>query len=411
MGAVTIVAYALLALGVLAIAQGAFALCNGLAFRRYVQQELARAPSGAQPRAAVFLPCKGWDDRLADTLAAVTQQDYPDYEVVCAVESKDDPAWEIIERVAARFAPVRMRCVSAQPAEGCSQKIANLLAALAVVDSGVQIYAFLDSDAVPNNRWLASLVEPLADTRVGACTGYRWYVPSGSWVSLLRCVWNASTMTFLGNHGRNFCWGGSTAIRRETFERLGIVERWRRVLSEDYELTRTVRAVGLRIHFAPRCVIPSDDSTTWKEFWRFARRQMLITRVCHPKVWTAGAVMALVFNAAFWGLLALGMAGPPAFAVAAFSEAAAIYGLSAANGIVRQAAVSHLFPERTRRRGAGWADAMGAPLVGLFNLALAAASALSRRFWWRGVLYEMKANDQVTIIRRLSGKPSSERQT
>jgi cellulose synthase/poly-beta-1,6-N-acetylglucosamine synthase-like glycosyltransferase len=282
----------------------------------------------------------------------------------------------------------------------CSQKIVNLLAAIRAVDPRAEVFAFLDSDAVPHERWLASLVEPLGDKRVGAATGYRWYVPSGSWLGLFRCVWNASTVTFLGNHGRNFCWGGSTALRRETFERLGIRDRWPRVLSEDYEVTRSVRAAGLGIHFVPRCVIPSDDSTTWKEFWRFARRQLVITRVCSSKVWTAGAVMAVIFNVAFWGLIVVGLLAPERISAVAWFEFALIYALAAANGLSRGRSMALLFPDPALRRGATGADALGAPVVGLFNLALMAASAVGRRFWWRGILYDMRTNEQVRVLKR-----------
>jgi cellulose synthase/poly-beta-1,6-N-acetylglucosamine synthase-like glycosyltransferase len=392
--------YALLSVAALAVLQGCFALWNGLRFRRYVASELDRPGSGFAPRAAVFLPCKGEDPQLEKTLIALTLQRYPVYEVICAVESTEDPAWACIERLATRTSGTRVQYVVAPHAEGCSQKIANLLAAIATAEDAVEVFAFLDSDAVPHENWLAALVSPLSDETVGASTGYRWYVPSGGVASILRCVWNASTLTFLGNHGRNFCWGGSTAIRRATFERLEVAGRWRRVLSDDYEMTRSVRANGLRIQFVPQCVIPSEDDVSWAGLWQFARRQMIITRVCSPKVWGAGAAMGLVFNTAFWGLLITGLVVPAPLGALSRAMLGVIYGLSMANAAARQLAVARIFPERRFRRGAALADVLGAPLVGLFNLALIAASVWGRRFRWRGIRYHMQANDRVTVLER-----------
>ena len=51
---------------------------------------------------------------------------------------------------------------------------------------------------------------------VGAATGYRWFISNNpTFASEMRCAWNASTASALGpNTNTNFCWGGSSAIRR-----------------------------------------------------------------------------------------------------------------------------------------------------------------------------------------------------
>ena len=126
-----------------------------------------------------------------------------------------------------------------------------------------EVFVFLDSDAVPHPTWLRTLVAPLGDPQIGAATGYRWYIPTGAWPSLVRSVWNASALTFLGDHKFNFVWGGSVAMRRETFVREKIAERWKNALSEDYLITQTMHRIGLSIRFVPRCVLPSDEEATW----------------------------------------------------------------------------------------------------------------------------------------------------
>lgn len=399
----------LLVVGLLALAQGIWSLATGVQFLRFVRDDLRRRPSGYAPPAVVFLPCKGIDTRLADTLRAVRAQDYPDYEVICAVESAHDPAAGLIERCACEAGGAPMRLVVANHADGCAQKIANLLAALEQVPPRAEVYAFLDSDALPHARWLAELVGPLADPAVGAVTGYRWYVPRRSWASRLRCVWNGSTLTVMGPHERNFCWGGSTAIRRATFEGRDIAGRWRRALAEDSEITRGVRSAGLRIHFAPRCVLPSDDEVTFAGLWQFARRQIIITRICNGKVWLAGLIMAAIFVTAFWGSLVAGLSGVLAAPRGGLLQGAApfllglaavLYGLAIAKGVVRQRAVALLLPDPRLRGGAVLLDVLGAPLIALFTLALLAAAGVSNRFWWRGVHYEMNSMEDTRILAR-----------
>jgi hypothetical protein len=393
----------LLAGGLLAVVQGVVVLLRTRAFGRFARQAVGAPRSSFTPPATILLPCKGLDPKLEQTLHALLQQDYPDYEVICAVESEHDPAFAVIQRFTRRSQRVRFRCVVAQRSNACSQKVVNLLAAIEAAGPSTRVYAFLDSDAVPPEHWLAALVAPLDDAQVGAATGYRWYVPTGSAASLLRCLWNGSTLTMLGDHDYNFCWGGSTAIRRETFETLRIAERWKTALSEDFEITRAVNDAGLRVQFVPRCVLPSHEDDSFAYVWRFARRQMIITRVCHRLVWGLGVLGQIVFST-FWILVAAGIHaaqnGPAWRAAAALGLAAAIYALSIANGVTRQRAVATLLPQRDLRRGAPLADALAAPLLGLFSLALMAASACSNRFWWRGVLYDMQRVDRTRILRR-----------
>lgn len=400
---------ALMVIGVLAIVQGALAMRAGRGFLRFVEEQLRNPPPRWTPMATVVLPCKGVDNRLEQTLRAVADQDYPAYEVICAVESADDPAYALIQSLA-RAGRVPLRCVVAGLSQGCAQKITNHLAALAEASAQSQVFAFLDSDAVPHRTWLADLVSPLADPQVGATTGFRWYVPTGSLTSLLRCVWNASALTFLGDHRFNFCWGGSTAIRREVFTRLEIARRWSRALSEDYLMTQSINRAGLRVRFVPRCVLPSDEEASWVFITRFARRQLVITRVCHPRFWAVAMGMAVQVSVGFWGCvlwLCFGSAGAARWQIIAAAAApAAIYALAYARSALRDRAVAALFPDAAMRRGVLLADGVFSPVIALMHLALLLSSATSNRFWWRDVKYEMVNVETTRIIARRREHPA-----
>jgi cellulose synthase/poly-beta-1,6-N-acetylglucosamine synthase-like glycosyltransferase len=101
-----------------------------------------------------------------------------------------------------------------------------------------------------------------------------------SFASELRSAWNASIASALGpNLKSNFCWGGSTAIRRDVFERIDMREKWRGTLSDDFAVTRAIKAAGLAIYFVPKALIASVESCTFKELFEFTNRQMKITRV------------------------------------------------------------------------------------------------------------------------------------
>lgn len=401
----------------LTMIQGTWVLVDGGRFLAYVTRALgeptgaggAAAPSSSRPRVTVILPCCGVDERLEHTVAALRRQSYDHYDVVFTFESADDPAYTAIDRWARDWDGPSWRRVVAGLAVHRSQKIHNLLAAVEVLSDECEVIAFLDSDAVPDTDWLGHLIGPLDDRSVGAATGFRWYSATGGVVAGIRSAWNAASVSMLHNDWTNFCWGGSTAIRRETFDRLEIVRRWDRALSDDYQLTRVIRDAGLRICFVPQALLPSTDDGGFFDFWRFARRQLVITRVCAKRLWVAGLVLCCNFiNGATctFALLVAAMFGlmdaDPRVMPLALAGWASILVLAGAKALVRQIAIGRIL----RSPDHGWRDiawdVLGVGLIGMIHLGLLLSSLTSRRFVWRNRVYELVSADETRIVEHLS---------
>src|SRR5205085_6115219 len=100
---------------------------------------------------------------------------------------------------------------------------------------------------------------------------------------------------------KNFCWGGATAIRRETFERLDMRERWRGTLSDDFALTRALQQERLPIHFVPDCLTASFEDCDFTELLEFTTRQLKITRVYAAHLWKAVLLGSAFFVLIFFG--------------------------------------------------------------------------------------------------------------
>src|SRR5262249_2452170 len=160
-------------------------------------------------------------------------------------------------------------------ASSCGQKVHNLAYA---VEHGpaADIYVFCDSDARFPRQWLSTLLAPLEATNI--TSGYRWYVINRLHFStLMRSAWKASSRGVLGDHNRNFAWGGSTAIHCETFRRLNILDAWRGSVSDDYAVTRAAQRNGTRIVFVPECLVLSYGECSFRELLEFTTRQIIIT--------------------------------------------------------------------------------------------------------------------------------------
>ncbi len=207
------------------ISLGILSLRGGIRFAAYVRNEVSKPLADFTPRVSVFAPCRGLDDGLKQNLAALFQQDYPKYEIVFVTDRADDPSLGLIRELIEagdESSKISTKIIIAGPASDSGQKVHNLCVAVSQGNARSEVFVFVDTDARPQPHWLRSLVAPLSDEKVGAASGYRWFVPvAGGLASHLRAVWNASIASALGaSREQNFCWGGSTAIRRSTFEEL-----------------------------------------------------------------------------------------------------------------------------------------------------------------------------------------------
>ncbi len=394
--------YAFYALAALLIIQGIFSLLEGLRFRAFVLASFQTPRSSYTPKASIIAPCKGIDRALEENLAALFRQDYPNYEIIFAIGSSEDAARQIIERLIAENARPAARLVIAEASADRSEKVNNLLAAINHVGKDCEAFVFVDSDARVHAGWLRALVSELKDPEVGAATGYRWHIPErGGFCSALLAAWNGSVATTLGDHGRNFAWGGSTAILRETFARIGVRDHWRRALSDDYALTRAVQQAGLLIKFVPRSLLPSREEVRLAELLEFTTRQVTITRVYRPNVWWTGLISHLLFNLTFFGGLALILTGATGADIKVpVAMLSTIYLLGSIKGALRMNAASALLQaERNEIIRMWWMFCLLWPLVAVLFLYNFIKSATTRRIKWRGVVYEMRSPTETIAIK------------
>jgi len=392
-----------------AIWLGILSVRGGLRFRSFVRRELARPVVGNYtPFVSLIAPFRGVDQGLRENLTALCKQNYPAYEVIFVTGRADDSALPVVEEVRAaaeRERRVGSHFVVAGEATHSSQKVHNLIAAVAQIDERTEVIAFVDSDARPHGEWLRSLVAPLQDQTLGASSSYRWFVPlTHNLAPHLRSVWNASIASALGgNTQKNFCWGGATAIRRETFETLRVAERWRGSVSDDFTLTRVLHEAKLRIQFVPNCLTASFEDCSFKDLFAFTTRQIKITRVYAPHLWKAVLIGGLLFTPLFFGGIALVLfRSVLGLSVTAPSVLLAIiFALGAAKAWIRWCAVrialsnyGAAVPESLVLHLFLW------PLASALFLYNAVVAAFSRRIDWRGISYELKSPTETVIISR-----------
>jgi ceramide glucosyltransferase len=360
--------------------------------------EPGRTAAGTDPPpVSILAPCCGVDNHFKAYARALLSQEYSRYEVLFVVESGTDSAWHVLNRIIADPSGARASLIVAGMAVGCSQKMHNLLVGLEHVAPETSVLAFVDSDVQVHPSWLRDLVTPLDDPAVGATSGYRWYVPwRGSLAGSLRSAWNAATLGLMAHPRYGFAWGGSSAIRREVFEKLQVRDAWSRGLSDDLLLTQAVRAAGLRIPFVAAALVPTFEPCTWRQLIEWTNRQVTIGRVYVPRSWGASLLIHLTS-------LTLGALGIAAIATGQWLASGLLWSYWMLNGVgnlaVSRAALQRLSTHGFTITQRAWAQALWAPAVMALALGNIAVSLTTRTITWRGISYTMLGPQHVMVHR------------
>ena len=379
-------------------------LRGGINYLDFFRRELAKPKSNFAPFVSVIVPCRGLEAGLEKNLSALFEQNFPAYEILFVADSEKDEAVKIIEKVSGESARrAKSKLVISGKTKNESQKVHNLREAVLKVSAEAEIFVFVDSDARPGKDWLKNLIAPLENEKIGAATGYRWFISKKiNFASEMRSVWNASIASALGaNPESNFCWGGSMAMRRQTFEALRMREKWRGVLSDDFAVTRAMKEANLPIYFVPQALTASVADCSFGELFEFTTRQMKITRVYAPHLWKQSLAGAFLFNLVFvWGIsivvfspanaVSFWFALVSLFLISAFSTGKAWLRLNAAKLILKD------YEKDLKRQF--WAQNtlwIFSPALFLYN---SVAALFSRKILWRGIAYELKSPDKTIII-------------
>jgi ceramide glucosyltransferase len=388
-------------LALLQLLMGAYLIWHALQWLGYVRRRLQTDPGFYAPKVALLCPCKGVEPGLERNLVSLTEFERQNYEIFFILASGTDAARSIIERVA-KSSRVKAHIVIAGPPNGCSEKVNNLRIAIEQLPPEFEVLAFADSDGRPGRSWLHHLVAPLGDVRIGATTTMRWFIPNrNNLPTALLAAWNPPIVTMLSEKGKNFCWGGGTAIRRSIFEQSGVLDEWKNSVSDDYSMTRALERSNHSIVFLPECLTLSYVETDFNGLLEFTNRQILITRVYADKVWAPAAATHLLYclTLVFGTLLILGdlFAQRPAFHLVTLTFLPLL--LSAIRGSIRLIGVTEALPAaRSQIAGQGWIYVLLTVFIPFLYLINFVNSLVTRRIRWRGMTYELISPEQTRIV-------------
>jgi len=388
-------------LAILQIAAGLYLLWQGIQWLIYVRRRLTTDPGFYAPRTAVLCPCRGVEPGLERNLVSLTEFNHQNFEIFFVLASESDPAYSIVKRVAAS-SRIKASVIIAGKPQGCSEKVNNLRTAIEQLPPEFEVLVFVDSDGRPGKSWLHHMVAPLSDSRIGATTTMRWFIPNTSDLATsLLASWNAGVVGMLGPQPNTFCWGGGTAIRRPIFQQIGMMDVWQHAFSDDYSLTLTLERARRPVVFLPECLTPSFVQTDFAGLLEFTNRQVSITRVYRPQMWaTAFATHALYCITILLGIvlaLSLTFDSRPAFQVTSLLFFPLL--LAAIRGAIRVIGVTEAMPAfRAQIMGQSWIYILVTLVVPFLYLVNFVSSLFGRKITWRGIQYELVSQGETRVL-------------
>jgi len=227
------------------------------------------------PAVSVIVPVRGLEEKTEENVLSLLHQDYKAmWEVVFVVDKDDKKTERKIREIIKKSKVKNAKVIHNKLLETCSGKSAALVCG--AKSARYKVVAACDSDAKVRDTWLAALVAPLSQNKIGATTGFRFYVPGTNISSYILSAWNA--VGYIALQGKYpFIWGGGFAIRKSLIKKLDLLEIWSMVVSDDSAVARALLSAKLKSYFVPACIALSYPSQ-FSDLKEFTTRQLTIIR-------------------------------------------------------------------------------------------------------------------------------------
>src|SRR5260221_3682165 len=214
------------------------------------------ASAGRAPFVSILKPLCGLDDELEVNLVSFTALRGVDYEVICSVADRNDPALAVVERVrfAHPYVPFRVAIGGDARLERANRKVARLIAAEREARGDVFLVSDSNVRTAPDD--VANTVATLLrDPRAGCVSNL--FIGEGA-KTLGAMVESLHLLSFVvtGNVLAAFAdvpcvVGKSMAITRDALRAIGGFAAFANVLAEDPAIGLAVRGAGYAVALSP----------------------------------------------------------------------------------------------------------------------------------------------------------------
>ena len=265
------------------------AIFAALAFSRRAKAPTPATPT-FEPPVSILKPVHGVDFGSYENYASFCQQDYPEYEILFAVNNKSDRAIAVITQLIADYPQKHINLLIGAEFFGANQKVNNLVRLTR--EAKHEVLALSDGDVRVSPNYLRNVVAPLRDENVGAVTSFYRSIAQNDLYAELEAVGTASDF-FAGvlmaawTEGVKFTLGASVATTKSWIRKIGGFEAIAPFLADDYEIGRCVAQAHGRVVLSHETVSTMYPAQTLRSFWQHQLRWARTVRLCRPASYAA----------------------------------------------------------------------------------------------------------------------------
>jgi ceramide glucosyltransferase len=306
--------------------------------------KLQRSFAGSGPPVSIIKPLHGIDFASYENYQSFCQQDYPDYEILFAVNEAADPAAAVVQRLIEDYPQRQIRLLIGAEYFGANRKV-NSLARLAR-EAKHEILALSDGDVRVGPHYLRNVAAPLQDANVGVVTSFYRGVTQRNFGAELEAIGAASGF-FAGvlmaawTEGIKFALGASVVTTKTWLRKIGGFEEIAAFLADDYEIGKRVADHGGRVVLSYETVWTMYAAQTARSFWEHQLRWARTVRLCRP-----ASYLVLLFTQALPWVVLAAVVAPRGWIAAAYLLAYVVLRL----GMAWMVGVSVVGDETLRRR-------------------------------------------------------------
>jgi ceramide glucosyltransferase len=369
----------------LAAAPLAYYVAATFAAWRFFRRERKRILRNYTPSVSLLKPVRGTDFASYENYSSFCRQEYPDYEILFAVNEAEDGAVPLIHRLIAEFPACQIRIFVGAENLGANRKV-NKLARLSR-EARHEILVLTDGDVRVGPNYLREVVAPFVEESVGAVTSFYRGIAEPNLGAELEAI-GACSDFFSGvlmaewTEGINFALGASIVTTKRWLSKIGGFESFAGALADDYELGVRIAEAGGRVLLSRESVWTVYPAQTARGFWNHQLRWARTVRLCRPL-----SYLGLIFTLGLpWAVLAA-LVAPAKWIGAAYLLAYLVLRLVMAWTV----GVWGVGDDVLRRKL--WL----VPLRDALYTAVWLASFASKRITWGGQQYTMRKGQMVPL--------------
>jgi GT2 family glycosyltransferase len=240
------------------------------------------APDNQWPKVSVVVCSCNGAQTIAETLAALEDLEYPDYEIIVIDDGSSDQTSAIANKHNVRLIRTENNGLSVARNHGLAAATGEII-------------AYIDDDAYPDPYWLTYLAAAFLRTEHAGIGGPNFAVPADG--AIADCVANAPggpIHVLLSDGLAEHIPGCNMAFRREKLSAIGGFDPRFRVAGDDVDICWRLQERGWTLGFAPSAVVWHHRRNSIKRYLKqqfgYAKAEALLAEKWPAKYNSAGHV-------------------------------------------------------------------------------------------------------------------------